>query len=222
MEFLSLQVFYRFYSKNQKDLSVVNTVEISQDYYENTHHESSMLSATKKYLYVLRKIWVQLVNIALIYMVSLSLFPAILARIESTNHLLSEHYFTPVFCFLFFNVFALIGNLIAQYIQWPGPKYLIIFCVVRLIFVPFFLYCNYIPDNERTQPVLFNHDWMFILATILMACSSGYFSSLAMMYTPRCVRPELATTAGMFAALTIILGILIGINISLIYPLFVS
>lgn len=175
-------------------------------------------SAVKKYLYIFQCIWVQLLNIILIYLVSLSLFPAVHARILPNDSIINSNYFAPVFCFLSFNLFATVGNFIAQFIKWPGPNYLIVFSLARLIFIPFFLYCNYHPTDGRTLPVLFKHDWEYIIGSVLMATSSGYFSSLAMMYTPKCVPPQYATTAGMLAALTIILGILAGIGISFIYP----
>ena len=177
-------------------------------------------SPLKKYLYIFKRIWVQLLNIILIYTVSLSIFPALNARILSTDNLLSERYFAPVFCFLFFNLFATVGNGIAQYFPVIKAKYLIIFSVLRIGFIPFFLYCNYLPSDTlpRTAPVIFTHDWMYIVGAVAMAVSSGYLSSLVMMYIPKCVHAELSATAGMFAALTIILGILVGINISLIYP----
>lgn len=59
---------------------------------------------------------------------------------------------------------------------------------------------------------------MYIVGAVAMAVTSGYLSSLVMMVIPKCVHPELSATAGMFAALTIILGILLGINLSLLYP----
>jgi hypothetical protein len=43
-----------------------------------------------------------------------------------------------------------------------------------------------------------------------------------MMYAPKCVEPKYAPTAGMMAALFIILGILAGINFSLVYPMIVK
>lgn len=178
------------------------------------------MSGLPKYLFILGCIWPQLLNILLVYGVSLSLFPAVSAHIGSTDGLLSERYFTPVFCFLFFNVFAMVGNLTAQYIQWPGPRYLMIFTVARLGLIPMFLLCNYQLDDGWTRkwPVHLAHDWMFIAVMVLLAWSSGYLSSLAMMYIPRSVPSHLSSTAGMLGALTIILGILAGINSALIYP----
>ncbi|KAJ6222302.1 hypothetical protein RDWZM_000847 [Blomia tropicalis] len=179
-------------------------------------------SAKAKYVYVLKRIWVQLINVMLIYMVSLSIFPALSARILSEDGILDENYFAPVFCFLFFNLFATVGNTIAQHVQWPGPKYLIIFTIGRLMFIPFFLYCNYHPGDARTLPIIFHRDWMYICGMIAMATSSGYLSSLSLMYIPKCVHPDVSATAAMFAVLTVMLGILVGINLSIFYPTIVT
>ncbi|KAH9419244.1 Nucleoside transporter [Dermatophagoides pteronyssinus] len=201
-------------------------LERSVSYNGKSSHDKQPLIESKmqQYLQVLRSIWMLLINILLIYVVSLSLFPTVHARIVPKDNIISHVYFSPVFCFLSFNLFATMGNLIAQYIQWPGPRHLIIFSLIRLLFIPFFLYCNYYPGDglHRSLPVIFDHDWMYIIGSITMAVSSGYFSSLCMMYAPKCVPSHLATISGQMAALTILLGILIGINISLIYPYLVG
>ncbi|UXI21351.1 protein-lysine N-methyltransferase METTL10 [Sarcoptes scabiei] len=200
----------------------MKSTTVSKEKLNQFDDENDNLSLIDRYCYLIRSIWYLLFNIILIYAVSLSLFPAVQARIISIDHLLPDSYFSPVFCFLSFNLFATIGNFIAQWIQWPGPKRLWIISTLRLLFIPYFLYCNYYPDgSHRTVPVLFERDWHFVLGSILMATTSGYLSSLCMMYAPKCVRRHHSTIAGMMSALTIILGILIGMNISLLYPLFV-
>ncbi|KAH7640478.1 equilibrative nucleoside transporter-like protein [Dermatophagoides farinae] len=183
------------------------SLERAVSYDGKSFHDKQPLieSKTQQYLQVFRSIWMLLLNIILIYVVSLSLFPTVHARIIPKDNIISSAYFSPVFCFLSFNLFATVGNLIAQYVQWPGPRYLIIFSLIRLFL-------------HRSLPVIFNNDWMYIVGSITMAISSGYLSSLCMMYAPKCVPSHLATSSGQMAALTILLGILIGINISLIYP----
>jgi equilibrative nucleoside transporter 1/2/3 len=218
-----LQNFYIFYNEKdtepEKDSEKIKSISKSMDYSESKEIE---LFGWKRYLHVFRKTWLLLLNIVIIYFVSLSIFPAIQANILPLNHIIGVDYFAPVFCFLEFNVFATVGNYIAQKVRRPGPKYLIIFSVLRLLFIPFFLYCNYHPKDQnavRTLPVLIKNDWIYIIGGISMALSSGYLSALCMMYAPKCVHPKYAPTAGMMAALVIILGILAGINFSLVYPL---
>lgn len=212
-----------------KDKPLQSAIATSNKYNGKASNHDQLMeeletSVFKRYVYVLKQTWVQLLNIILIYFVSLSLFPAVHARIEAVDNIISQKYFAPVFCFLLFNLFATIGNSIAQFIQWPGPKYLIIFTVARLAFIPFFLYCNYQPGDAmhmRTLPIMFHRDWMYIVGAVSMAVTSGYLSSLTMMYVPGCVVPKYSSMASMIAALIIILGILAGINFSLLYPVIV-
>ncbi|KIH42681.1 hypothetical protein ANCDUO_27330 [Ancylostoma duodenale] len=54
----------------------------------------------------------------------------------------------------------------------------------RLLFIPFFAFCNYRPLT-RTWPVLFPNTMLYVVMGIIMSVSSGYLSGLAMMYAPR-------------------------------------
>lgn len=69
----------------------------------------------------------------------------------------------------------------------PGPKRVWIPIVLRgLIFIPVFLMCNYHPKNAvRRFDVYIENDIVYIIAGILMAFTSGYYSSLCMMYGPK-------------------------------------
>jgi len=221
-----LQNFYIYYNEKdeepEEDSEKIKVIRKSIDY---SASKEIYLFGWKRYLHVLRNTWIILLNITIIYFVSLSIFPAIQANILPLNDIIGADYFAPVFCFLEFNVFATVGNYIAQKVQRPGPKYLIIFSVLRLLFIPFFLYCNYHPSDQnaiRKQAVVIKNDWIYIIGGISMALSSGYLSALCMMYAPKCVEPKYAPTAGMMAALVIILGILAGINFSLVYPMIVK
>jgi equilibrative nucleoside transporter 1/2/3 len=107
----------------------------------------------------------------------------------------------------------MIGNLIPNWFQRPGPKYLWIPVTLRLLLVPFFLFCNY-KEATRQWPVLIGDDYMFIVGGVVLGLSTGYFSSLSMMYAPQCVEGEEKPTAGMMAACFLILGIFMGVNSS--------
>jgi len=105
----------------------------------------------RKYLSIFRLCWPQLLNVFLVYVVSLSLFPAVCADIESTDNILPVKYFSPIVCFLSFNLFAMLGNLcVTDLLPWLqiSPQKLWIPVVARLVFIPFFLFCNYAPDKR--------------------------------------------------------------------------
>ena len=93
----------------------------------------------------------------------------------------------------------------AERIRRPEPAGLIYLVAIRFLFIPFFLFCNYIPDR-RTWPVLIQSDYVYILGSASLAFSNGYASSLAMMYAPKCVPQQYAPISGMMASAAVIIG----------------
>lgn len=163
----------------------------------------------------------QLFNVFFIFFVTLSIFPAVYSDIKPStdDFLVPANLFTSITCFLTFNLFAMLGSLTTTWIQWPSPKGLMIPVILRTAFVPLFLLSNYQPRGiERTLPVLITSDWGYWIIAVLMSYSSGYLSSLAMMYAPQSVKEKHQITAGMFAAGMLITGIFMGILVSGFMP----
>ncbi|KAL6722607.1 hypothetical protein Aduo_017717 [Ancylostoma duodenale] len=166
--------------------------------------------------------WVQLFNVFFIFFVTLTIFPAMMATTplymepgQEWHSIWPERLYTFITCFLTFNLFATIGSTIANFVQWPRPKFLWIPVLLRGLLIPFFMFCNYRPF-DRTLPVIFKSEFLFLLGGIVMALTSGYFSSLAMMYAPRVCPERYAKIAGMTAALCLILGIFAGVSFTLV------
>ncbi|KAG5324520.1 S29A1 protein, partial [Acromyrmex heyeri] len=115
------------------------------------------------YWKVFKACFPQCFNIFLIFFVTLALFPSVQSDIQFSdkNFVISSEYYSSVMCFLTFNITAMLGSLIASLVQW----------------VPM--------GVERILPVLIENDWVFWVIAITMGLSSGYLSSLSMMYCPR-------------------------------------
>ncbi|XP_064482223.1 equilibrative nucleoside transporter 3-like isoform X1 [Ornithodoros turicata] len=165
------------------------------------------------YWFIFKKVWPQCLNVFLVFFVTLALFPGVASAIErySKSFPIPVKYFTEVTCFLFFNLFALVGNIVPIWIRWPGPRFLWVPVVARLVFPPLFVACNYAPA-KRVIPVYITNDWAYVAIMISFAFSSGYLSSLSMMYAPGTVPSDLAPVAGMMAAFFLLLGIFVGGN----------
>lgn len=176
------------------------------------------------YWTIFKQAFPQLFNVFLIFFVTLSVFPAI----HSDIHVIDPEFplqdkFTMITCFLTFNVFAMLGSLLTSWVKFPSKKYLVWPVIARFAFIPLFIFCNYLPRGiDRTLPVLITNDWAYWTIAIIMSVSSGYLSSLAMMYTPSMVDSQYAATAGMFAAASLITGIFSGILFSMCVPWIVS
>ncbi|XP_054157472.1 equilibrative nucleoside transporter 3-like [Oppia nitens] len=233
--FIRKNKFYTFYmTKNaqigDQNIDIVMKTIASRDSNQNDSKQMDIiisdkhqqtLSGYQLYLHVFYQIWPQLLTIIVIYFVTFSIFPSLQANIRPLNQLISDKYFVPVFCFLIFPLFKTIGNSLAEWLPKPSPKFLIVYSLLRLIFIPFFLFCNFFP-NDRHLPVLIGNDILYILGAILMSLTSGYLSSLAIMYCPMLVEPRYASIAGMMASFTILFGILLGLNFSLVYPIIIN
>lgn len=190
-----------------------------------------MLSATKFYRYfqhkqfqkkpniavywkVLKEIWYLALCEWFVFFVSLSLFPQIQSNVKRLHLPISDTYWTPVFCFLSFNLFAMLGNLFTECLRFPGPRWVCIPVFLRVGFIPLFLMCNFRPD-DREWTVLIDNDYVFVVAGAFMAFTSGYFGSLVMMYAPKRVTDKKnAGVAGVIMVLFLVLGFLSGINVS--------
>ncbi|VDM39374.1 unnamed protein product [Toxocara canis] len=164
------------------------------------------------YRIVLEKAWIQFLNIWMVLFVTLSIYPAIQAEVRPRdNFIIPREYFELVTTFFNFALFAMCGAMVSNWIQWPPPRFLIVATSLRLLFIPFFLACNYRP-NSRRWPILIKSEWAFIIGGALMAFSSGYLSTLGMMYAPRVVHPSKSRSAGMMASLIFVVGLCSGIG----------
>ncbi|XP_030383902.1 equilibrative nucleoside transporter 1 [Scaptodrosophila lebanonensis] len=177
------------------------------------------------YWQIIKEAFPQLLNIFLIFFVTLSVFPAVHSDIKrsTAEFPISDEYFTLITCFLTFNLFAMLGSLTTSWVQWPKPKYLVVPVVLRIAFIPLFLFCNYLPKAViRTLPVYITSDWIYWIIGISMSFTSGYLSSLGMMYAPKNVNPKYQVTAGMFASAMLITGIFAGVMFGFVCPLLVQ
>ncbi|XP_043640394.1 equilibrative nucleoside transporter 1 [Drosophila teissieri] len=198
-------------------------------HYETISRSSEKKSDSKQqlnvpYWQIFKKASPQLFNIFLTFFVTLSVFPAIQSNVQRSDpdFVVGKSHFVLVCCFATFNVFAMLGSLTTSWVKWPGPKFLWVPVVLRLAFIPLFVMCNYVPpDSVRKLTVFIDNDWVYWGIAIAMAYSSGYLSSLGMMYAPQTVHTKYQTTAGMYGAAMLITGIFSGVLFSYLGPSFV-
>ncbi|XP_046667312.1 equilibrative nucleoside transporter 1 [Homalodisca vitripennis] len=210
---LPLNRFYRYHEMlNQKEMA--------------KRRPNSLGSAPRiPYSKVFLQCFPQCFNVFFIFFVTLTVFPAIHSDIKraDSNFFVGEKYYTHITCFLTFNLCACIGSWLATFGSWPSSRWVVVPVVLRVLFIPIFLICNYQPlKMVRLFPILIVNDWVYWSIAVVFALSSGYFSSVCMMYCPRMVKPEHASIAGMFGAASLITGIFSGIMFSAVMPWFVS
>lgn len=223
--FILLACFDSFFALPLNRFYRYNEQRIQRQEEEKSAATGTLGKVRTPYWYIFRRCFPQCFNVFFVFFVTLSIFPTIYSDVKMVDpdFIIPERFFVAVCCFLSFNFFAMVGNLLPGLFTWPGPRFLWIPVVLRVLFIPYFLLCNYLPLGvTRVLPVLINNDWAFWIGGIFLGLTSGYYSSLAMMYCPRTVEPEYAATAGMFGAACLITGIFCGINFSLVMPIIVE
>lgn len=194
--------------------------KLKNQHFKTTGHQtfSNRLATSWK---VFKQIWVLALSVSFVFFISLALFPQIQSDIKQIDLGLPDVYWTPIFCFLSFNLFAMVGYLFTELIKFPGPRFVWIPVFLRILFIPVYLLCNF-RSQERVWPVLISNDYVFIVAGALMAFTSGYYSSLCMMYAPKKVDVQNAGTARMMMALFLVIGILAGVNVSRLLAMLIN
>lgn len=184
-------------------------------------YESS--SATQGILYVTYQIWAYAFSIFLIFVVTLSLFPAVLTNIRSVSyhsdepeeHPWSDCLFVPLMCFLVFNTSDLTGRVIPQWIIWPRNNYiLLILTISRIVFIPLLLMCNHKGSNDEI--ILFKNDIYPIVFNALMGLSNGYLATLCMVLAPHSVDSRNAERASAIMSFCLSSGLTIGAFLSFV------
>ncbi|XP_075986464.1 equilibrative nucleoside transporter 2 isoform X2 [Anticarsia gemmatalis] len=213
---LPLNRFYRYHDTLQQRTMRVNPALAA------TNPDASPGKEHTPYGLIVRQSWLQLYNVFITFFVSLTVFPSVCSNIKpiDKDFFLGDNY-TLITCFLTFNMMAMIGNITASLWQFPGPRLLTLFTTSRLVFIPFFLLCNYLP-LDRTLPVWVTNDWVYWVVSAILGWSSGHASSLGMMYVCGTVAPEHAATAGMIGAATLVTGIMSGLAVTRLCPVLVS
>ncbi len=144
-------------------------------------------------LTVLRHNWQYCLSVYLVFAVTLAVFPAVTVLVEPMNPTHGDpwttRYFTPVTCFLLFNVGDYAGRMLASYVGFPrgsggrNPVALLL-SLSRVAFVPAFMLCNAAP-TRRHLPVVFGSDAAYVGFMAAFALTNGYLGNLCMLLGPK-------------------------------------
>eukprot|EP00039_Didymoeca_costata_P007035 m.95711 g.95711 ORF g.95711 m.95711 type:complete len:496 (+) comp13509_c0_seq2:63-1550(+) len=158
------------------------------------------------------------IQVALVFVLSLSLFPAIAVTVQSQfDNYYGNNLFIPIYCFIGFNVGDYVGRSLPKWIKIPSFRqrgWLWAGVLCRFGFIPLFMLCNlHIGTGENEVKLLkplFFADWIPYVLMLLLGISNGYFSTLCMMYAPGSVDKEDQEWAGSTMLLFLVFGLTMG------------
>ncbi|XP_072518073.1 equilibrative nucleoside transporter 2 [Salminus brasiliensis] len=192
------------------------TADIVEKQKEQCEEKSPVLA-------VFRKVWVMALCVTCVFMVTLSVFPAITVLVKPDTMFTGTwaDIFTALCCFLVFNVMDWIGRSVTSVVQWPakGSSLFPILVVARVIFIPALMLCN-IPTHTYL-PILFKHELAYVLFMSLFAMTNGYFACLCMSYAPQLVRSKDAETTGALMTFFLALGLSLGAALSFVLKMLI-
>ncbi|XP_070608309.1 equilibrative nucleoside transporter 3 isoform X2 [Erythrolamprus reginae] len=156
-----------------------------------------------------------------VYFISITIFPAVSSSIESVNKLSgspwTDKYFTPLTSFLLYNFADWCGRQVTAWIQVPGPrsKWLPTMVLLRTLFIPVFMLCNFQP-RVHIPNVVFAHDVYPMVFVVFLGFSNGYLSTLSIIYGPKVTSKELSEAAGVLMMLFMQVGLALGSGFSVL------
>uniref|UniRef100_A0A1I8I166 Equilibrative nucleoside transporter 1 n=1 Tax=Macrostomum lignano TaxID=282301 RepID=A0A1I8I166_9PLAT len=118
-------------------------------------------------------------SVFMVFAVSLSLYPALLSSVSSVARP-DSLYFVPLACFLAFNAADLLGRCFVSFSLPSSNRLLAGLALLRLVFVPLFLACNYQPRRQWAIPPAFTSDAALPILVSLFGLSNGYLGALSM------------------------------------------
>ena len=181
------------------DVIVKSTPPDAGDALLESNNESGEPKA--KILSVLAQLWPQALNVFMVFLVTLALFPSVVTIIPSTWNMPS---WFPILIVTLFMIFDFVGRTLPRWQLFVvvSPKWLWALVWSRLIFFPLFILC--------VRPKLFMADGWAYGFMVIFALSNGYAGSLAMMYGPNCVRNHEKALGGSIMAYFLNMGVLFG------------
>ncbi|XP_057368673.1 equilibrative nucleoside transporter 1-like [Daphnia carinata] len=211
---LSSTKFFVFYSHCERTPSSQSDPLKASDLVEDQEDEALIVDTGISYRRIIVQIWPYLFSITLVYIVTLSLFPAVSVLIRSASYdqgfIWNDVYFTPVACFLLMSIGDYIGRTSTGIIPMPSnvKMWTCILSVMRLAFIPLMIMCNAQPRFHL--PVLIPNDAGFVLVMALFAFSNGYLSVIPFAQAPRCVDKKDQETASSLMAAGLGIGLAVG------------
>ncbi|KAI0047295.1 hypothetical protein FA95DRAFT_1582709 [Auriscalpium vulgare] len=136
--------------------------------------------AWKKILDIARRNWIYEVAVAYVFVVTLSVFPALTISIQPVNPATHPLFFASLH-FLVFSSGDWFGRYlcsIPRLLIWSARR-LLSLALARTLFIPIFLACNF-----HNYSPLINSDWLYMLILFLFGLTNGYLSSMCMMSAP--------------------------------------
>jgi len=204
--------YFRYYQDRTNNVQVVGEIDekraLTAESLENLQGNQEM-----SVIEVFKKIWLDALNVFLVFFCTLSLFPGVDAVLV---HAYSKYSVSLVtLLILIFQIGDLCGRMLPQIWVPNLKKYLFFLIIIRFAYFPLTMMVAIGGFREDLFPAL-KHDWISLASMVLFAVSNGFFSTLSMMWGPsRVSDPKAQQVAGTMMTFFLQGGIIAGVSLAI-------
>ncbi|CAI9100804.1 OLC1v1037980C1 [Oldenlandia corymbosa var. corymbosa] len=173
---------------------------VMQQYYKLHDQKDLSLCSNSRFWEVARKIKWAAFGVAVIYTVTLSIFPGFLA--EDIKSGFFKDWF-PIMLISMYNISDLIGKSLTAWFVMEGISKVTWCCVARILFYPLFRGCLHGPKWLRT-------DAPVAVLTVFLGLTNGYLTSCIMILAPKSVPSSESETAAIVMVVFLGIGLVAG------------
>jgi len=217
MGFISYICLYGICDDKQEKISEYDQLDENNNHINQTTENQPLLSPIspirevqleESYWTIFNTLRVESLCLVTTFMVTIAVFPTLLSTYKPTDNIISEKYFLPIFCFLNFNIFDLVGREIAGRIKIIQNRLtLSISTFIRITFLIMLTMTNCLP---RHSPVYLHGDWVYIILVTMLGLTNGLNASLAFISGCSSVSQATAPRAAAFLTICLTFGLTLG------------
>ncbi|KAL6046313.1 Equilibrative nucleoside transporter 1 [Balamuthia mandrillaris] len=194
---------YHMQSNGYKPLDEAsNLMENTDDTMKSTGHEEKV-----SYWIIFKKIWKEALLVMLVFFITLSLFPGITLKIQTTSSGLGKDWFAILMVFNF-QFFDFVGRTIPRFFVGLSKRTLWLPVALRAVFYVLFILC--------IKPYVLRSDGWSMTLMALFALSNGYLGTLGMMFGPTSAAPHEKQVAGIVMSFFLNFGIFLATHFALV------
>ncbi|ETV86292.1 hypothetical protein H257_02711 [Aphanomyces astaci] len=200
-----------------ESLPLIQPPKKQQDHKGDYDSSSQNLTTTKAPIdrwAVLGKCVHNQMQVALLFMTTLTLWPPLVTEMQSHNFpSLQASGWWPLILLTVFSISDCIGRLLVSYRCGLTKANVWKPVLLRMLLVPCIV--------MSVQGIAFNHDALSVLFVLVLGATNGYHGSLAILFVSECVGDDEKAIAGSFTGFFLNFGLVLGSSFGLILSQFI-
>ncbi|CBY06701.1 unnamed protein product [Oikopleura dioica] len=209
----------------ERSISDYDQIDYNENEINSPENQPLLLPTDEKakpesHLEIAKIIWPELAALTFTFAVTIAVFPTLVSTFVPVDGYFPDKFFSPVFCFLSFNLVDFIGREIAGHLRSLNNRKLLGAIVVLRFSILFLLPLT--NCQPRSLPVIFTSDWVFILLMILLGLTNGLAATISFRSGANAVAFASTSRASAMMTTFLTLGLTLGALSSFVVVMIVT